>query len=103
MARYQNAEIRKSGQTIRVNVIVDIDGYVPITGPSAASYVWNGVLHPPNNTGLTLADVYQLMLPDFAPARIRITSEANPIDGTVSFEGLGEIPLHKTGRQVTVK
>jgi hypothetical protein len=95
---YENAEIRRAGKVIRANV--EVDSYVPITGPSAAKVVWSGVLRPPNNTGLLLGETYTLVLPDFGPAKIEITEEANPVDGSVSFRGIGELPASVASQQV---
>jgi hypothetical protein len=88
MAVFKNAEIRQGGNVIRVNV----DGFVPITGPSAGRYQWSGVLTPPNNTGLIRGETYTLILPDYSPARIEVTDEANPEDGSVPFRGIGDMP-----------
>ena len=85
-----NAEIRQGNRAIRVNVAVDSS--VPITGPNAGTVGWGGVLRPPNNTGLLVDESYMLILPGFLPATIVITEEANPIDGTVAFKGIGDLP-----------
>jgi len=90
MAVFKNAEIRQGDRVIRVNV--EVDSSVPITGPSAGTVEWGGVLRPPNNTGLMFDESYVLILPGFAPAEIMITDEANPVDGSVTFKGLGDLP-----------
>ena len=88
MALYRDAEIRKGGNRVRMNLMVDAYAYVRMVTGRAE---WEGTLHPPNNIGLTLSESYTLVLPGFSPAKILITSEANAIDGTVSFKGVGEI------------
>ena len=99
---YQNAEIRHSGNVIRLNV--ELYTYVPCTGPDAATHVWSGVLRPPNNTGLALGEAYTLHIPGYSPSKIVITSEASPHDGSVTFKGIGELPKSKQERQLqTVK
>lgn len=90
MAIYKDAEIRHGGIVIRVNV--EVDGYVPVTGTAAGKFEWHGVLRPPNNTGLTPGEIYTLVLPGYLPAKIEICEEANPIDGSVSYKGVGEPP-----------
>lgn len=100
MAVYKNAEIRRSGHVIRVNV--EVDGFVPVTGPSAGKVEWGGVLRPPNNIGLALDESYTLVLPEFSPTKIQITSEANPVDGSVTFKGIGEVPVRVSSQQVQV-
>jgi len=95
VALYKNAEIRKGGNTIRANVVVDT--YVPLT---TASVEWGGTLHPPNNTGLALGESYTLVLPGFTPAKILITSEASPHDGIVSFKGVGAMPVGASSNEV---
>jgi hypothetical protein len=98
VAQFKNAEIRQAGNVIRANV--DVDSSVPITGPLAGKAEWRGVLRPPNNTGLALGEAYTLLLPGFSPAKIVITSEANPVDGSVTFKGVGELPVAVPSRQV---
>jgi hypothetical protein len=93
MAVFKNAEIRHGGNVIRVNV--EVDGFVPITGPAAGKYQWSGVLRPPNNTGLIRGETYTLILPDCSPARIEVTDEASPVDGSVPFKGIGDMPERK--------
>ena len=93
MAGFTNAEIRHGGNAIRANV--EVDEFVPITGPSAGSVQWNGLLRPPNNTGLIKGEIYTLILPGYSPARIEITEEANPVDGSVAFKGIGDMPKSK--------
>jgi len=90
MTQYTNAEIRVGRHTIRVDVTVD--SYTPI---STATPEWTGVLRPPNNTGLAPGQTYTLVLPGYSPAHIRVTSEANPIDGTVTFCGVSDMPTCK--------
>jgi hypothetical protein len=90
MAIYENAEIRHGGIAIRVNV--EVDAEVPITGSAAGNVEWHGVLRPPNNTGLNSRETYTLVLPGFLPAKIEIYEEASPIDGSVSYKGVGEPP-----------
>jgi hypothetical protein len=89
----KNAEIRQGGNVIRVNV--EVDGFVAITGPSAGKYQWSGVLRPPNNIGLIRGETYTLILPDYSPARIEVTDEANPVDGSVPFRVIGDLPERK--------
>jgi hypothetical protein len=98
MMQYKNAEIRQAGRTIRANV--EVDASVPVTGPSAGKVEWDGVLWPPNNTGLELFETYTLVLPGFSPAKIVITEEANPVDGSVRFKGVGGMPASMHSRQV---
>jgi len=100
MAVFRNAEIRQAGNVIRANV--EVDSFVPSTGPSAGTVEWNGVIRPPNNTGLALGETYVLVLPGFSPAKIVITSEANSEDGTVTFKGVGESPVSVPSRQVQI-
>ncbi len=95
MAVYENAEIRQGGNVIRVNV--DLDASFPLATGSAE---WRGTLQPPNNTGLALGESYTLVLPGFSPARILITSEANAVDGSVTFEGVGEMPVSRPPEHV---
>lgn len=87
MALFQNAQIRQGGNTIRVNVLVD--AYVPMT---TGRLEWFGELRPPNNTGLALGESYTLVLPGYSPAKILITSDANAVDGSVTFKGVGNMP-----------
>lgn len=98
MAVHENAEIRKGGNAIRVNVVVD--GFVPVTGPAAGKVEWSGVLLPPNNTGLALGESYTLVLPGYSSAKIEITSEAHANDGTVTFKGVGEMPVGRPSEQI---
>lgn len=93
MAVFDNAEIHQGRKVIRVNV--DVDGFVPITGQSAGEYHWSGVLRPPNNTGLIRGETYTLVLPGYSPARIKVTDEANPVDGSVPFRGIGDMPKRR--------
>lgn len=93
MAVLKNAEIRHGGNAIRANV--EVDGFVPVTGPSAGKFLWSGTLRPPNNTGLIKGETYTLVLPGCPPARIEITEEANPVDGSVPFKGIGDMPKIK--------
>jgi len=93
MAVFKNAEIRHGGNVIRANV--EVDGFVPITGPSAGTLQWSGTLRPPNNTGLIKGGTYTLILPGYSPTRIEVTDEANPIDGSVPFRGIGDMPTSK--------
>jgi len=72
---------------------VEVDTYVPVTEPSSGKVGWSGLLQPPNNIGLALGETYTLILPGLSPAKIVITSEANPVDGSVTFEGLSEFPM----------
>ena len=95
MGVYQNAEIRKGGNTIRVNVSVDAN--IPL---ATGVVEWGGTLNPPNNIGLVLGETYTLLLPGFSPAKIEITSEANPVDGAVTFTGVGEPPKGKNPKEV---
>ena len=98
MAEYNNAEIKRAGQVIRANV--HVDSYVPVNGPSAGEVQWSGVLRPPNNTGLELGETYTLVLPGLSPAKILITDEANPVDGSVTFQGVGQLPAAVPSKQV---
>jgi len=98
VAQFKNAEIRQAGNVIRANV--EVDSSVPITGPEAGRVEWRGVLRPPNITGLALRETYTLVLPGFSPAKILITGEANPVDGSVTFEGVGEFPVAVPSQQV---
>lgn len=91
MSTHQNAEIRHSGRVIRANV--EVEAAVPVNGPSAGTAQWGGILRPPNNTGLERGELYTLVLPGCSPARIVITDEANPADGSVPFRGVGAVPL----------
>lgn len=91
MEHFKNAEIRQAGNVIRANV--EVDSFVPITAQSPGNVEWLGVLRPPNNTGLALGEAYMLVLPGFAPAKIVITGEADPEDGSVTFKGVGELPV----------
>ena len=91
MTTLKNAEIKQGGNVIRVNV--EVQTAVAITGPSAGKSEWSGVLNPPNNTGLTLGEIYTLVLPGLQSAKIEITDEANSIDGSVPFKGIGVLPL----------
>ena len=101
MRAFNNAEIRQAGNVIRANVEVEVDfGSVPISAPSAGNVEWSGVLRPPNNTGLALGETYTLVLPGFSPAKIAITGEANPVDSSVTFKGVGELPVSMPSRQV---
>lgn len=97
MVEHKNAQIRQAGRTIRANV--EVDGYVPVAGPSAGQIQWHGVLRPPNNTGLEVDETYTLVLPGFSPAKIVITEEANPVDGSVAFKGVGSTPVGMGSRQ----
>lgn len=99
MAIYEGAEIRHGGIIIRVNV--KVDGYAPMNGPEAGKFIWHGVLQPPNNTGLTPGEIYTLVLPGFLPAKIEICEEANPIDGSVRYQGVGEPPRHAPAKRET--
>jgi len=98
VAQFKNAEIRQASNVIRANV--EVDSFVPITGQSTGKDEWSGVLRPPNNTGLALGEAYTLLLPGFSPAKILITSEANPVDGSVTFKGVGELPVAVASQQV---
>jgi hypothetical protein len=98
VAVYKNAEIRKAGDVIRANV--EVDSFVPISGPSAGTVEWSGILRPPNNTGLIMDETYTLVLPGFSPAKITITGEANPVDGSVTFKGIDELRVSAPSRQV---
>ena len=98
MAQYKNAEIRRASYVIRANV--EVDGFVPSTGPSAGNLEWSGVFRPPNNTGLALGETYTLVIPGFSPARIVITGEANPVDGSVTFKGVGEFRTNVPSKKV---
>lgn len=93
MAVFKNAEIRHGGNVIRANV--EVDGFVPVTGPSAGKFQWSGVLRPPNNTGLIKGETYTLILPGYSPTKIEVTDEANPVDGSVPFTGIGDMPKSK--------
>ena len=95
MASYKHAEIRRGSRRVRadVTVDVDIDSYMPVTGPEAGVAQWSGVLRPPNNIGLTRGEVYSLLLPGHSPAKIRILDDANPIDASVPFQGIGRMPF----------
>jgi hypothetical protein len=95
MAVYQNAEIRKGGNTIRVNV--SVDAYIPL---ATELVEWDGKLLPPNNIGLVLGETYMLFLPDCSPAKIEITSEADQVDRVVTFKGVGEPPKAKPAKEV---
>lgn len=97
MVEHKNAQIRQAGRTIRANV--EVHGYVPVMGPSAGEIQWSGVLRPPNNTGLEVDETYTLILPGFSSAKIVITEEANPVDGSVAFKGVGGIPVSTSSRQ----
>jgi hypothetical protein len=97
VAVFKNAEIRQAGNVIRANV--EVDSFVPVSGPSAERFEWGGVLRPPNNTGLTRGETYTLVLPGHLPAKIRITDEANSVDGSVTFRGVGESPVSVPSRQ----
>ena len=90
MTHFTNARIMREGHAIRINVEVDYDESVSITNGEVQ---WSGWLQPPNNIGLEVGHAYTLVLPGFKPARILITEEANPVDGTVAFRGVGERPL----------
>jgi len=90
VATYYNAEIRHGGAVIRTDVAVDVDQ--TDVSIATASVTWGGHLLPPNNTGLTVGQQYTLVLPEFAPAKIVITGEPNPVDGVVSFKGVGPLP-----------
>jgi hypothetical protein len=96
--QFKNAEIRQAGSVIRANV--EVESFVPITRPSAGKAEWSGILRPPNNTGLALREAYMLLLPGFSPAKIEITGEANPEDGSVTFKGVGELPVAVPFQQV---
>jgi hypothetical protein len=96
MAYYRNAEIRQGSRTIRVNV--DVDGFMPVTGPLAGKFQWGGVLRPPNNTGLEPNETYLLLIPGFSAAKIVITEEPNPVDGSVAFTGIGDMPTSEPSR-----
>jgi len=98
VAQFTNAEIRHGSRVVRANV--ELDSFIPITGLSAGEVEWSGVLRPPNNTGLAPGETYTLVLPNFSPARILITGEANPIDGSVSFQGVGQPPVGMRQQQV---
>jgi hypothetical protein len=91
MAVYKNAEIRRAGEVIRGDV--EVDAFVPVTGSSAGKIQWSGVLRPPNNTGLARREIYTLVLPGNVAAKIQITDEANPVDGSVPFKGIGAPPV----------
>jgi hypothetical protein len=93
MAVFKNTEIRQGGNVIRANV--EVDGFVPVTGPAAGRFQWSGVLKPPNNTGLVNGETYTLILPGYPAAKIEVTDEANPIDGSVPFKGIGDVPKSK--------
>jgi hypothetical protein len=93
MAVHKNAEIRHGGDVIRANV--EVDAFVPITGELAGKVQWSGVLRPPNNTGLVKGETYILILPGYSPAKIEVTDEANPVDGSVPFKGVGDMPKSK--------
>lgn len=95
MAEYQNAEIRRGGDVVRVNVVVDVQ--VPLATGRAE---WNGILRPPNNTGLINGEAYTLILPGFLPAKILVTSEAHAIDGAVQFQGIGDLTPRARAEQV---
>ncbi len=41
-----------------------------------------------------------LVLPGFAPAKIVITGEADPEDGSVTFKGVGELPAALRSQRV---
>ena len=89
MTMHKNASIRRGSRQIRVDV--DVDVYVPITGPEASNPQWSGELLPPNNIGLSLNETYILELPSGPSAKIRITGEADE-EGKVPFDGVGEHP-----------
>ena len=94
---YTNAEIRQAGQVIRCNV--ELYANIPATGPEAAQVQWQGVLRPPNNTGLEIDERYTLALPDCSPVTIKIMSEANHVDGSVKFKGVGAPPAPSSARE----
>lgn len=98
MVTFKNAELRHAGNVIRTNV--EVDSYVPLTGPLAREAQWTGVLRPPNNTGLALGETYTLVLPDHSPVKIEITGEANPEDGSVTFKGIGNFQAKALSREV---
>ena len=98
MATFKNAEIRQAGHIVRANVEGEVDSFVPLTGPSVTE--WSGVLRPPNNTGLAVGETYFLQIPGHSPAKIEITGEANPVDGSVTFKGLGQLPASAKSPQI---
>lgn len=55
MTVYRDAEIRKGGNPIRVNVEVDVSIRM-----DTESVEWQGTLHPPNNIGLVLGETYTI-------------------------------------------
>lgn len=91
MARYSDAEILQSGQTIQTSVVVDIDSFIPISGQDASKNRWSGVLHPPNKTGLKPRETYQLVIPKVLSARIEISEEPNATDNSVAFTVIGDL------------
>ena len=98
MAVYNNAEIRQARKVIRANV--EVQGFVPVTGPSAGSSSGAGFFGRQIIRDWCCGDTYTLILPDYPPAEIEITDEANPVDGSVAFKGIGEPPVKMPAEQV---
>ena len=90
MAFFKNAELRHGRNVIRTHV--NVDAFVPTTGPSAGRLQWSGVLMPPNNTGLIKDQTYVLIIPGHSSVKIQVTDEANSVDGSVPFVGIGDWP-----------